>query len=350
MKSIGIHSKLLIVLVITLTGTIIIGLYYKQSPEFPYADEMRLATEKAQEWFNLIDQMKTEKGIKSDTRSSVPNHFMIGNEWSDITTSLGSLQAKETSTNPEFAALVVRLLHEADMDKNDTIGIILSGSFPSLAVTVLAALQTLEIEAVVISSLGASTYGANQPGATWIDMEHYLIRKGGLKYHSELLTLGGENDNASWIGDQGKSQLLMAARRNQKDLFTSSSIVESVESKTDLFLSKHISLLINIGGNMSALGTCSHSINIPNGLNFTMKNCDDENKGVIARINKSGIPFIHFLDIQDIAIRYGMDFSPGNTYAEAINLYTKKNDNETLPIIILLCCLMPIIILKKKYN
>ena len=73
-------------------------------------------------------------------------------------------------------------------------GLVVSGSFPALAVSALAALTVLDMEVLMMSSLGASSYGANQPGASWIDMENWLIRRGGLRYCSALVSAGGRSE------------------------------------------------------------------------------------------------------------------------------------------------------------
>lgn len=54
---------------------------------------------------------------------------MIGDEYTPITTSLGSEEAKRTTANPDMAALLVQMLTEAGVKSGDTIGAGLFG-FP----------------------------------------------------------------------------------------------------------------------------------------------------------------------------------------------------------------------------
>ena len=207
MKKATTDIKLLIAFVVLVVGTVIIITLLMSKQPVKGVKEMREAVELTKEWFTVIDNMKREKSIISDAHSNVPYNYLIGDEWSEITTSLGSLEAKETATNPDFAALIVKLVQDVGIEKGERVGVIFSGSFPSLAITVLAALQTMEIDAFVMSSLGSSTYGANQPAATWIDMEGRLIRDSGMQYSSALVTMGAEGDAGLDLEQEGINEI-----------------------------------------------------------------------------------------------------------------------------------------------
>jgi poly-gamma-glutamate system protein len=348
MRKVSSNIKLLIVFLIAFTGAILSAVLNKHETGLPYREEMKEASNLAQQWFDIIKEVKDKKQIVSDAHSNVPNSALIGDDWSEITTTLGSLEAKETSTNPDFAALVVRWLHEATIKQGDKVGVVLSGSFPSISISVMAALQTMKIDAVVTSSLGASTFGANQEAATWIDMEHWLELYGGLSFHSELVSMGAGQDNGNGLTENGKSLLRLAAERNHIELYEPANIIESIEKKKTIFIDNEISLLINIGGNMTSLGACSHSLSIPNGLNYTMTACQDEDRGVIVSLNELGIPFIQFLNIKELAGKYGIEISPGNHYEESTNLYTTSESNKLITILLLIFSAIPVYFLRKK--
>jgi poly-gamma-glutamate system protein len=347
MNRLSLDIRLLIAFAVLLTGTIVtVSLFRKQHP-LAYRDEMKEAVEMTKRMFGVIEELKKERNIVSDAHSNVPYDFMIGDEWTEITTTLGSLEAKETSTNPDFSALIVRLLHEAGVTAGDKVGIILSGSFPALAISTLAALQTMDIQPVVMSSLGASTYGANQPGATWIDMETALKRNG-LKYSSVLVSAGAGNDAGQGLSPEGMSTINNAVYRNRVELYIPESLHESIVKRTEIFKEANVSLLINIGGNETALGNCPHSLGIPNGLHSEMTLCNDWNRGLISLLNESGVPFINMLDIKDLASQYGISVSPGTNYSESTNLYNTTTTNKTLIAIILAFSLIPVFFLTKK--
>lgn len=347
MRGLNYNIKLFIAFAVLLAGTISADHFYRKKKPLRQAEEMHTAAELAQEWFYIIRDLKYEKGVKSDVLSNVANNFMIGDEWSDITSSLGSLEAKEISTNPDFAALFVRYIYEVGLKKGDRAGVIISGSFPSLAISCLAALQTTGVDAVVMSSLGASTYGANQPQVTWIDMENVLVRRGGLKYKSALVSMGAEDDSGLDLFGDGREIIMRAAERNDIDLYIPASLVESIKYRVDILSDNDISLLINIGGNQASMGNCSHTLGIPNGLNREMHICDDEERGVISHINETGLPFINMLNMKDLSSRYGIDGAPGIHYSESTNLYSSTSTNKVAISIILLAGLVPIWFLRK---
>jgi poly-gamma-glutamate system protein len=329
-------------------GTVVSVIFLNEKEELLYADKMHEAADLTKKWFLIIRDLKTENGVLSDSGSEVPYKFMIGNEWSEITSSLGSLEAKETSTNPDFAALIVRLLIEAGIDNQSKAGIILSGSFPSLAISAFAALQTLGIDALVMSSLGSSTYGANQAELTWIDMEHMLVKKGDLNYSSSLVSIGAGHDNGFGLSEKGIMLIHRAAERNRVNLYIPATLQESIELKVDLFLKEGIDVLINIGGNESAIGACPHALSIPNGFSRDIVRCSHKDRGVVLRMNEHGVPIINMLNIKDLASRYGIEVAPGIDYSESSNLYTADQPRRLYMFIFLLAGLIPLLSLKKS--
>ncbi len=348
MNRLNLNISLLITLGILLIGTVVAQSFFRKSQQLDYTGEMKESVSLTKNWFSLIEQLKKERGVKSDVPSNVAYCYMLGDEWSEITTTLGSLEAKETSTNPDFSALAVRLMHEAKINKGDKVGVVLSGSFPSLSISVLAALQTMGIEAVVMSSAGASTYGANQPEVTWMDMESKLIKTGGMKYKSCLVSIGAGEDAGSGLSDEGLQSIRQAAARNGVQLFVPESLMQSIEKRAELFQSAKISLLINIGGSQTMLGNCPHSTSIPNGLHSKLITCKDELRGLIARTNEQGIPFIQLLDIKNLAGQYGIAVSPGISYAGSTNLFSATRSNTPVLALILLFCFTPIYFLGNR--
>jgi poly-gamma-glutamate system protein len=348
MKKLSTDIRLLIAFTVLLAGTFLSLSQFRRSQPLEYVESMNQSVELTKKWFSVIEQYKKENEIVSDVLSNVPFRYMIGNEWSEITTTLGSLEAKETSTNPDFSALIIRLLHEADIKSGNKVGVVVSGSFPSLAVSVLAAIQSFGAEAVIMSSVGASTYGANQPAATWIDMESALADHGGLKFRSNLVSIGAGDDSGIGLSAEGLAIIKNAALRNRVDLYIPGSLKESIERRVAIFKEENISLLINIGGNQTALGDCPHSLSIPNGLHKNIMSCTDDTRGLVARMNELGVPFINLLDIKELAVRYGISVSPGKKYSESANLFNSTKSNKVLIAIILGIGFVPLYFLRKN--
>lgn len=82
------------------------------------------------------------------------------------------------------------MLTQCGAEKGDTVAVNLSSSFPCLNLAVLCALDAMELKGIVINSVGASTYGANLPDFTYLDMEHFLVERQYLSNHSTFFLWG----------------------------------------------------------------------------------------------------------------------------------------------------------------
>jgi poly-gamma-glutamate system protein len=255
-----------------------------------------------------VDSLKREAGIPVDPAGGT-FAAMIGDEWSGITTTLGSREAKRTSANPAFAALLTRLLHETGIDSTSTVGIVLSGSFPSLGIAALSAVQTLGARGVMISSLGSSSFGANQPGATWLDIEERLARRGGLRIRSAMVTMGAEGDSGGGLSEEGQEILVATAARHGIPLVLPRPFNEAVAAKMEVL--RDAELVINIGGSQTSLGTCTHGPLLPHGRITRQTGCSDPGRGVIERSLERGVPVIHLLNINAFAAEHGIPLSGG---------------------------------------
>jgi len=299
------NFRLLAAFCVAAAGFALAATSWQHSVERPDAEAMRLAAARAARWFDIVGAAKARRGVVSDARTGAAYRGMLGNDWSPITTTLGSLEAKEIAANPAFASLVVRWLDDADIHAGDRVGVTLSGSFPSLAICVFAALKTLGITATVVSSVGASSYGANQPDATWIDIESWLAAgDASFDFRSVLVTIGAEGDAGGGLSDEGIEEARLAARRNGIELYEPESLEEAIATKTALFERSDIELLINIGGNQASLGACPHASTIRNGYHRSTGFCRHRDRGVMFRLAEKGIPYIHIIDIKDLARRY----------------------------------------------
>ncbi len=337
MKNLSRHRRLLLVLllavvVVTLPEEILM-VRTKRSD----VRQMNQARDLADRWMSIIEQEKESRGIYNILESNIPHTGLLGDEFTPVTTTLGSPEAKELSTNPDFAALVVRLLHEAGIQSGGKAGVTLSGSFPALGIATLAALQTLGLEVTLISSLGASSYGANQPGALWLDYENWLAEQGGLRYRSEIVTYGSENDNGSSVYPDGSAIMDSDFEKYGIIPYLPQSLLEAVTYKYHLLRKKEIDVLINIGGNQASLGSCSHSLLIPPGLNLSLPECNHENRGLILEFSAVGIPVIQLLNIRELALKYGIHH-PARDVLRADLLYSDYRVRKGM--LILICIVL----------
>ena len=80
--------------------------FIPQTKENIYLPEMIRASEKMMEAIQAIRECQREKGVLIDEKTDINRTGLIGSEFSPITTSLGNLEAKRTTTNPNLPALL----------------------------------------------------------------------------------------------------------------------------------------------------------------------------------------------------------------------------------------------------
>ncbi len=131
-----------------------------------------------------LGRKRLRKNLPIDPESDPAQTGLIGELLSPLTTNPGHLPAKQTSANPNFSAVIIHLLKRAGVKEGDKVAVGFSGSFPALNICVLAAIDTLKADPIVISSAGSSQWGANHPDFMWPDMEKLLHEKHVFPYRS----------------------------------------------------------------------------------------------------------------------------------------------------------------------
>lgn len=266
---------------------------------------------------NVIARAREAAGYPVDALIDPNRTGLIGFEWSSITTTLGDLQAKRTATNPLWAAYVVRRMAEAGVEPGDVVWAAFSGSFPGLNLAVLAAADAMDVELYAVSSLSASTWGANLPGFTWIDMEAAVRGAGVIRQGSVALTLGGDDDQGPDMfsllagdPDAGVRELRAAAARHPWPLLEPSDLDEAVAVRMETFQEvsgrRRPALFINAGGGHASLGNCADSHVWPAGLTTTERPCEGGTPGLMHVMSGHGVPVLHLLNVRGMAAAAGI--------------------------------------------
>lgn len=258
---------------------------------------------------------KVAHGLDDDMLD--PNQTgVIGVEFSSITSTTGSLKAKRTGANPDFAAYIVRELVDHGITKRDTVLVTMTGSFPGVNLAVLAALETMGIPSVRISSLGASSYGANQESFTWLDMEDALYVERKLEKRSDFVTLGGTGDVGGGLPEEGRYRLRHTAERLGYKMTEARSLRRQSALRRKLLGSpERYKLLINVGGNQAMLGKGKEGRELPGGwidpTSFAYRDGDSTSfDGIVFDFLADGIPVLNLLHIEDIANTAGIPVDP----------------------------------------
>ena len=239
---------------------------------------------------------------------------LIGVERSVITTSLGSLEAKRTTTNPDFAALVVWLLRDAGVRRGDIVGVGASSSFPALIVATLAAAEAMGVEPLVISSLGASEWGGNIPGFGWLEMEECLRREGLAGSAPIARSLGGEGDPGLDMDPEGRALIESRVRAGGVPFIDEPFLERNVAARMARYREsaggRTLKAFVNIGGSWANMGADPEVLKIEPGLARSVFVPFPARRGVIQAMAAAGVPVIHLLNIKGLCERYGLPWDP----------------------------------------
>jgi poly-gamma-glutamate system protein len=261
-----------------------------------------------------LKEKRLEKGIFIDPVNDPNETALIGQDITPITTDRGYIESKLTSTNPNFSAVIVEMLKEADVSSNDVAAVSFTGSLPGLNLAVLSAIQTLKLKPVIITSVGASNWGANDPYFTWLDMEKALFDAGIFKFRSIAASIGGSQDYGRGLSPEGRKLIKDAIARNEVEFIDEEFLDKSIEKRLDIYnrekKNKPIKVFINVGGGISSLGSTENDQFIPSGLSLTLPMRNYPARGVLIRMIENHVPIIHLLNITQLAGKYGLPVSP----------------------------------------
>lgn len=245
-----------------------------------------------------------------------PNHTgLIGVEYSEITTTLGTLEAKRTTTNPNMAGVIVQLLEEAGVAAGDTIAVGCSGSFPALAVATLAASEATGVYPVIILSLGSSSYGATKSDWTVLGMLEVLKRKGIADVLPAAVSLGGAKDVGQDFDPQAREQLIGEIRQSGIPFLYQSDLQRNVAERMGIYFGpsakRRIAAFVNIGGSYADLGLDPLVLKLEPGVNKQMMiPAAQQTHGVVFAMANRHIPVVHLLHIKGLALKYGLPWDP----------------------------------------
>jgi poly-gamma-glutamate system protein len=245
-----------------------------------------------------------------------PNHTgLIGLEYSEITTTLGSLEAKRTTTNPNMAAVIVQLLEESGVSAGDTIAVGCSGSFPALAIATLAASRSLGVHPVVILSLGASSFGATRTDQTLLDLYEVLRKSGDFDGPAAAVSLGGAGDVGSDFEPEVRKKLIDQIRQSGVPFLYQADLQQNVAERMKIYFGsssrRRIAAFVNIGGSYADMGTNPAVLKLEPGVNKQMTiPAREEEHGVVFAMAKRHIPVVHLLHVKGLALKYGLPWDP----------------------------------------
>lgn len=260
-----------------------------------------------------IREAKRTRGLLQSAEIDRNQTGLLGPEWSEITTTIGVVDAKRTFANPELAASIATLFRSAGLGPGDRIAVVLSGSFVGANVATLAAIEELRLRPVIVSSLAASMFGATDPSMTWLDMEATVRSAGHWRIRSDIAVLGGEAGRARDLAEPAREMLRDAAARRAVPVLDAEpfeALVEALARQLGLDDDAPPKLLVNAGGAQVALGTCRQAESIPPGLVRGPIACTDGTRGLVQRALDRGMAVLNLFKVKDFVRQYGLPYDP----------------------------------------
>lgn len=284
---------------------------------------MRQAAVQTEAAFAALKEEKLARGYTISPIDDPNATGMIGEPYTEITTTLGNLESKRSTTNPNTAAMIVLMLRECGVQEGDRVAVNLSSSFPCLNISILCALDAIGAQGTVINSVGSSTYGANLPDFTYLDMEQVLLQKGLITNHTSHFSLGGAGDLGKEMPEEIKNDITNRLKSYGLTLLSYEDINENIQVRQSIYENDGTPVcLVNAGGNLLAFNGGDEMISAPGGIirpetnhNLLHDILPGQKKtagsgGLIPLYLERGVPAIHLLNMRDLLPSYGLPFDP----------------------------------------
>jgi poly-gamma-glutamate system protein len=239
---------------------------------------------------------------------------LIGVELSPLMTTMGSLESKRLATDPGWARALVWQLAAHGVTGGTTVLASFSGSFPGLNIAVMAACRALDARVVAVSSVTASTWGADEPGVTWPEMEAAIVRAGVLPAASVAIGLGGARDSARDLSEEGRALALgiqqSAASALGAVTLRSTTLAEAVAQRMAAYRAAlgatRPVVYVNVGGNHASLGGARADLRHEEGWILPSRTTAAAASSVVAAWLADGVPVLNLLDVKSLARAWGL--------------------------------------------
>jgi poly-gamma-glutamate system protein len=261
----------------------------------------------------IIADAKIAAGLLPDTPAA-RREALLGDEVTPLVTTLGSIEAKRLTLSPRWAGVIAAQLAAKGVRRGDVVAASLSGSFPALNLAVVSACEAIGASLVAVSSVTSSTWGANQPGFTWPEIEARLAAAGTLRAVSVAVSAGGSEDRALDLDDDGRRLASGIAEHSARTLgavlLEPASLSEAIDARLEAFdrhrARRPIAAFINVGGTEASLGTSTAILKVSSGWIPPVPFDTSPGRGLVARMVERGVPVLHLLNVRELAARWGL--------------------------------------------
>lgn len=300
-----------------------------------HLEEKLEAARRAQEAMDRLKQERTARGLEIDPETDPAETGLIGLLWTPVTSDAGVLSAKQTSCNPNFAAVIVDMLKRAGVNQGDVVAVGVSGSFPALNACVYCAMETLKVRPVIVASAAASEWGANIPGFLWLDMEDALARDGLIHARAVAASIGGYEDQGKGMSEEGRKLLAETIAKYKLRFIEADTFSHSIEQRMKIYQERAqgfpVKAYINVGGGTVSVGRSLGKKLYEPGLNPRPPRGADRVDSVMTRFSREGVPVIHLTQIEELARRNGLPIAPSTPPAVGVgSIFVREQYNPWL--------------------
>lgn len=277
--------------------------------KMPYYEQKMQAANLMEDALQTLVDFRGEDD-QSDSYGDPRLDMIIGQQFSTITTGIGTFEDKVAGVNPNFAALIVDFMVEAGVKDGDLVAVGFTGSNPGINIAVLCACKALGVKPVTITAVGSTWWGANDPDFTWLDMESHLNTKGIIQSVPIAASLGGGLDEAAGLSAVGRNLLRAAIERNGIPLISANSVTASSAKRLELFKKyatvRPFKAYINVGEGVASLGHEENGRLIRDGVVRRLPIRNYPARGLVHLMNAEKIPIINLHDILSLSRKYDL--------------------------------------------
>jgi poly-gamma-glutamate system protein len=273
--------------------------------------------------FDTVKKRRLQLGLKIDKRFDPAETGLIGKKETSITSDHGVLRSKQISVDPNLAALIVQWLVDLKLKEGDVVAVGMTGSFPALDISTLAALNVMKIKPLIIVSGTASQWGANLPQYSWLDMFHTLNSKNVFTSKPLAASIGASKDLGKNLDTNGLNTILSTIKKYDIPLIREPTVSDSIDKRLKMYADaadgEEIKAYINIGGGIASIGRhfvkeslskdqkeLILSSRLKTGINSSMPVALANSNSVAIRYLKQGIPVINIKEVFKIAQDYNL--------------------------------------------
>ncbi|MFP4152809.1 MAG: poly-gamma-glutamate system protein [Alkalispirochaeta sp.] len=312
---------------------------------------------------DTVERIRTERtllGIPIDPETDIHETGLIGERYTPLTSTLGSLPAKRSGSTPDAAALLVQLIRraidvETAREGDMIVAINCSGSFPGFCVAALAACSALDLDVVTTLSIGASSWGANRPDFTLPDIVAAASEPAGsgrtttprepngpsgdadrnpgsidgadsdadatdagnfAAPGSILVTPGGADDRGTDLDPGALEEALHRAEEKGFEVYVPENLADAITRREERYnAAGEVALFVSIGGNAVGTGADAdvamwYGVLTPEDPERETVLADGDRDGLVLRYLRKGVSVVQILNVEQLFSDRGVVFDP----------------------------------------